>query len=97
MKRFIIEQSDSEIYTSYSGLALVGLCLNKFTNLDKHLNKEVGRCRGISHADVLRSYVGLLCIGKSDYEAITNMAEDHYFKSSLGIRRVPSAETLLKG
>jgi len=31
MKRFIIEQSDEEFYTSHSGLALVGLALNRFT------------------------------------------------------------------
>ncbi len=31
MRRFIIEQSQEEFYSSHSGLALVGLCLNKFT------------------------------------------------------------------
>jgi len=31
MKRFIIAQSDKEFYTSHSGLALVGLCVNKFS------------------------------------------------------------------
>jgi hypothetical protein len=33
MKHFIIEQSDDEFYTSPSGLALVGLALNRFTSL----------------------------------------------------------------
>ena len=70
----------------HTGLALVGLCLNGFTAMVK--------CRGIPHADVLRSYEGLLSTGKSDYEAITDKMEDEYFKESLGIGRVPSAETL---
>ncbi len=94
MRRFIIEQSDKELYTVHTGLALVGLCLNKFTTMEKRLRKRVGKCSGISHADVLRSYVGLLSVGKSDYEAITNKVRDEYFKRSLGIKRVPSAETL---
>jgi hypothetical protein len=37
MKRFIIEQSDEEFYTSHSGLALVGLGLNRFTSLSSSL------------------------------------------------------------
>ena len=44
--------------------------------------------------DILRSYVGLLSIGQSDFEAITNRREDDYFRQALGIERVPSAETL---
>jgi hypothetical protein len=44
--------------------------------------------------DILRTYVGLLCIGQSDFEAVTNRREDDYFKQSLGINRVPSTETL---
>ncbi len=48
----------------------------------------------ISNIDLLRSYLGLLCIGKSDYEAITGMRDDEYFKTSLGIKKVPSAERL---
>jgi hypothetical protein len=33
-------------------------------------------------------------LGQSDFEAITNRREDDHFKQSLGISRVPSAETL---
>ena len=48
----------------------------------------------ISHPDIVRSMLGLLCLGKSDYEAITAMRSDEYFKQSLGIGNVPSAERL---
>lgn len=37
MKRFIIEQSDQEFYTSHSGLALVGLALNRHAELAQAL------------------------------------------------------------
>lgn len=33
MKRFIIVQSEKEFYTSHSGLALVGLCVNELCSL----------------------------------------------------------------
>ncbi len=37
MKRLIIEQSTTETYTSHSGLALVGLCLNRYSTIHKAL------------------------------------------------------------
>jgi len=95
MKRFIIEQSDEEFYTSHSGLALVGLCINRYSDLSRVVGRSIKQRRHvISHADLLRNYLGLLCLGKSDYEAITAMRDDEYFKNSLGITRVPSAERL---
>lgn len=48
----------------------------------------------ISHTDVVRSMLGLRCLGKSDYEAITAKRDDDYFRQSLGIKTVPSAERL---
>jgi hypothetical protein len=48
----------------------------------------------IAEVDILRSYLGLLCLGKSDYQAITAMQEDEYFKRALGIVRMPSVERL---
>lgn len=97
MKRFIIEQSDKEFYTSHSGLALVGLCLNKLCSLPAKAKEAFPLSPGVSGIgldDIIRSYVGLLTLGQSDYEAITNKREDDYFRQSLGIRKIASAETL---
>lgn len=95
MKRFILEQSDDEFYTSHSGLALVGLCINRYSNLSRETGRKMNNSGNlISNTDLLRSYLGLLCLGKSDYEAITGMREDDYFKNSLGITNVASAERL---
>lgn len=95
MKRFILEQSNDEFYTSHSGLALVGLCINKLSEMSRTIGRKVKqRTNVISHADLLRSYLGLLCLGKSDYEAVTAMREDTYFKNALGITNIPSAERL---
>ena len=94
MKKLIIEQSDREFYTAHSGLSLVGLCVNKHTELCKKLSKHDNGKEKITSAEVIKSYLGLLCTGKSDYEAVENMRGDDYFKVALGIKNVPSAARL---
>ena len=90
MKQFIIAQSKKEFYTSHSGLALVGLCLNKLCPLPaKAIDAFPRKLGGIGLDDILRSYVGLLMMGQSDFEAITNRWEDDHLSQSLGIARVP--------
>lgn len=95
MKRFIIEKSDDEFYTSHSGLALIGLCLNRLTSLRSRLT-GLSRLKAgaISHADVVRSYIGLLCLGKSDFTAIEAFRRDRFFRESLGLTTTPSEPTL---
>ncbi len=48
----------------------------------------------VSHADAVRSCLGLLCIGKSDFEAVAGVRRDDWFKAALSIRKVPSRESL---
>jgi len=92
--RFTIEQSDTEFYTSQSGMALAGLAINRFTTLASRLAKAAP-CQGIATADVLRCYIGLLCQGKSVFEAIRPFFEDdEFFAAALGVQKVPSPETL---
>lgn len=95
MKRFLIEKSKDEFYTSHSGMALIGLCLNRFTSLTKRLGSVSTLKKGaIAHADVLRSYIGMLCLGKSDFEAINGFQQDHFFRESLALKSIPSEPTL---
>lgn len=94
MKRLIIEQSDSEFYTSHSGVSLVGLGLNRFTSLVSALTEAVPLAHGISHADVIRAYCGLLAQAKSDYVAIEQYREDDFYRESLGLDQVPSEGTM---
>ncbi|MCX7922416.1 MAG: hypothetical protein N3B21_10470 [Clostridia bacterium] len=49
----------------------------------------------IKNSDVTLSYIGLLCQGKSDFEAICEMEEDpDFYMDALNIKRIPSAATL---
>lgn len=51
------------------------------------------RC-GVANSDVLRSYVGLLAQGKSDFDAIEGLRGDTFYKEAMGIGSVPSSPTL---
>ena len=82
-----------------SGLNIVGGMLGK-SNFVKRCNRiPVDKKRSehqIKDGDVLLSYIGLLCQGKVDFEAIREMHDDpDFYDSALGITRsLPSAETL---
>ena len=94
MKRFTIEQSDEEFYTSHSGISLPGLALNRFTSIASGLAKVAPTDDVISHADVIKSYCGLLAQAKSDFVAIDQYRADDFFRESLGNQHVPSEGTM---
>ncbi|SFR14698.1 hypothetical protein SAMN05660706_1331, partial [Desulfoscipio geothermicus DSM 3669] len=93
--RFIIEQSN-EYLTTHSGLTFVGALIAK-TDLKKRLDKSSipgVYTPNISHGDVVTSYIGLLCQGKSDFDHIEPFREDDFFAISLNVTKVPSSPTL---
>ena len=92
MRRFKIVQSATDTLTSHSGLALVGRALGH-TRLAGDLGAIPLR-HGIAHSDCVMSYVGLLCTGKSDFDAIENKRADDFFKTALGVEKVPSSPSL---
>jgi hypothetical protein len=92
MRSFEIVRSSRDTITSHAGLALVGRALDQ-TGLAKDLDRIPLR-HGIAHADCVKSYVGLLCTGKSDFDAVENRRADQFFKTALGLAKVPSAPSL---
>lgn len=80
--------------TRHSALALPGPCINKFTSLSQRLSQISPLKRGIPHADVVKSYLGVLGLGKSDFEAVTSKREDKFFKEALAIKEVAPESTL---
>lgn len=98
MKKFVVQFSDERLITP-SGLSLVGSMLGK-SDLVKSCNRmSVTDKRSqpqIKNGDILLTYIGLLCQGKTEYEVVREMSEDpDFYKMALGItREIPSAETL---
>ncbi|HFD38882.1 MAG TPA: hypothetical protein ENJ31_03405 [Anaerolineae bacterium] len=71
------------------------MALNRHCDLAARADRHIPlRRRGIPHSDVLRSLIGLLCPGKSDFDAVENMRKDRFFATAMGISKVPSGVTL---
>ena len=98
MQKLVIKFSNERLITP-SGLSLIGQMLGKSSFIKKCNNMKVDGKRSqsqIKNGDILLSYIGLLCQGKTAYESIRETADDpEYYKLALGITRsIPSAETL---
>ncbi|CAN7780278.1 IS1380 family transposase [Variovorax sp. LjRoot175] len=93
MRPFIVKQLDYDL-TPVAGLALVGHHLNRLAPVFKKLDGALPVRSGVANSDVLRSYLGLLVQGKSDFDAIENFRGDAFFKQALGIKLLPSSPTL---
>ena len=48
----------------------------------------------VKHAEVVTAGIGLLCLGKSDFNDIEAFRGDEFFRRALGLRKVPSEATL---
>lgn len=86
MPRFQLKESNRHL-TSSAGLMLIGHCLalTELERLDVRLPKR-GKIR---LSDVVKSYLGLLTLGKSDFEAIEAFRRDRFFQDALVIGHVP--------
>jgi len=80
--------------TPVAGLALVGDHFKSFEPVLKLLDKTLPMRAGVANSDILRSYLGLLVQGKSDFDAIENHRGDKFYKHALGIELLPSSPTL---
>lgn len=98
MKKIHIEFSNERLITP-SGLVFVGQILGK-SDFVKKINRapisEEYLQKQIKNGDILLTYIGMLCQGKPQYEAVHEMMDDpDYYKYALGIAyAIPSAETL---
>jgi hypothetical protein len=91
--RFVIRQSTRDL-TAMSGLAFVGIALNRFAEIARHVDPKFPVRQGLPSSQILASYIGLLVEGKSDFEAIEGKRADRFFLESLGLHGAPSAATL---
>ena len=98
MKKIVVELSNERLITP-SGLSLVGAMLGN-SELVRRCNEMPATGKRsqpqIPDGDILLTYTGLLCQGKTSFESACEMHDDpDYFMLALGIARgIPSAETL---
>ena len=90
MARFEIRQTAKLNLTSYSGLALIGQCCQA-SQLDVVIDPRLPVSQGMRTSDVVKSMVGLLSLGKSDFEAIEPFRDDRFFKEALHLSKIPSS------
>ncbi|HAZ31480.1 MAG TPA: hypothetical protein DCY61_02085 [Dehalococcoidia bacterium] len=93
--RFEIVQGDEQL-SSHSGLALIGAILDR-TNIRERLDTVVlpgHPFPEISHGEVPTAMIGLIGLGKPDFDAIEPLRDDPFFAQSLGLDSVPSSPAL---
>lgn len=90
MARFETKQSSKLQLTSYAGLALVGQCC-QIAQVDAVIDPRIPVSQGMRTSDLVKSLVGLLSLGKSDFEAIEPFRQDRFFKQALGLSKIPGS------
>jgi len=93
MRQIIVKQLEYDL-TPVAGLALVGHHLQRLVPVLDQIDRAMPVRMGLTNSDILRSYLGLLVLGKSDFDAIENFRGDAFFKQALGIKLLPSSPTL---
>ena len=96
--RFNVVFGNERIITP-SGLSIIGAMLGKsdFIKFCNHIPVDKKRSEPqIKDGDILLCYIGLLCQGKTEFEAVREMKDDpEFYKDALGLTRgIPSPETL---
>ena len=92
MTDFIIKKLPYDL-SSHAGLAFIGKYLKR-VNVNALIDPAFPVRSGVANSDILKSYVALLCLGKSDFDAIENFRENAFFMRALGLHTVPSSPTL---
>jgi hypothetical protein len=93
MRQLIVKQLEYDL-TPLAGLALVGHYLKALQPVLGRLDATLPVKSGVANSDIVRSYVGLLVQGKSDFDAIENLRGDAFYKQALSITLLPSSPTL---
>ena len=94
MAHFEVKQTGKLQLTSYAGLALIGQCYQA-AQVDAVIDPKIPVSQGMRTSDIVKSVVGLLSLGKSDFEAIEPFREDRLLGSALN--RNSPADWLCKG
>ncbi len=92
MTDFIIKKLPYDL-SSHAGLALIGKHLKRI-NINSLIDPAFPVRSGIANSTIIKSYLGLLCLGKNDFDAVENFRSSAFFMRALGLDSVPSSPTL---
>ena len=92
MTDFIIKKLPYDLST-HAGLAFTRK-YPKRVNVNSLIDRKFYVRSGASNSDGLKSYLALLCLGKSDSDAIEGFPRNAFFMRALGLGVVPSSPTL---
>jgi len=90
MTDFVVKELPCDL-SSHAGLALIGKYLKRVNAL---IDPKFPVRSGAASSEILKSYLALLCLGKSDFDAIESFRDNAFFKRALGLGTVPSSPTL---
>lgn len=95
MSDFII-QTTNNVLVNHAGLTYLSKYLNRkdFFSRINRVSKIKKNSGFISDYDIVKTMIALICVGKTDFEAVELYRDDKYFKKVLQLKRVPSAVTL---
>lgn len=97
MRRIEYVVSDERLITP-SGLSLVGQVFGKSNLIKKanHMRTEKRSQPQIKNGDILLTMIGLLSLGKSDFENVNEFhTDEEFYKTALGISYgIPSESSL---
>ena len=82
MTDFVIKQLPYDL-SHQAGLALIGKYLKRI-NLNAVVDPAFPVRSGVANSDIFKSYLGLLCLGKNDFDAIEGQRKDAFFTRALG-------------
>ena len=89
MTDFLIKRLPYDL-SSHAGLAFIGKYLKRI-NTNAVIDPAFPVRSGIANSDIVKSYLGLLCLGKNDFDAIENFRGNAFFMRA---QAVPSSPTL---
>ena len=92
MTEFVIKKLPYDL-SSHAGLAFIGKYLKR-VNVNALIDPKFPVRSGVANSEILKSYLALLCLGKSDFDAIESFRDNAFFKRALGLSTVPSSPTL---
>ena len=92
MTDFIIKKLPYDL-SSHAGLAFIGKYLKR-VNVNALIDPKFPVRSGVANSEILTSYLALLCMGKSDFDAIESFRTNAFFRRALGLSAVPSSPTL---